>query len=85
MERGIYEQPTLPHEELEELVGFHEARSRAYDQLNKAELELQQYGDVEDLVGESIVERYNTNRLAVRALTAVGIERNWLSRELVEN
>ena len=82
MERGIHEQPAL---QIEERDRFNEVRNRAYDQLNESELALQQYGDVEDLVGESIVDRYNANRLAVRALTAVGIERNWLSRELVEN
>lgn len=83
MERGniVSRQPGPSIENVDQ---FERSRVRAYDHLNESETALQVYGDTHDLIGESIVDRHHRARMAVRALTNVGIQNGWLSKELEE-
>lgn len=83
MERGNFAKRQLGPS-IENVDQFKQSRARAYDKLNESETALQVYGDTHDLIGESIVDRHHRDRMAVRALTNVGIQNGWLSKELEE-
>ena len=83
MERGNFAS-RQPGPSIENPDQFERLRARAYDHLNESETALQVYGPTHDLIGESIVDRHHRNRMAVRALTNVGIRNGWLSKELEE-
>lgn len=82
MARSTFEQPQLSISGQDE---FEQQREQAYLQLGDAESALHYAEGMSESSRKQAIESYNKHRLAVRALTATGIELGWLDAELSEN